>query len=330
MEKCECSVMSRLIDMPNTAESDLASVFSNMLAALAHLHSQRIVHRDIKPDNYLYGGSTTDTIKLCDFGMARILPKSGKLYGKCGTAPYMSPEMVGDRGYNTLTDVWSLGTTCYLMLYGKFPYEARDPEGMLNAIARGVPAPDYESSPQPTGAARTFVSGLLNRESGARPAAEKALRFPYLCLRRHQHSSDNLQSVLHSGEELRKEFMIRADPTEQRTLDELLERLQVKQMNYFSEEVKQTCYLSENSKREDQEVKERSCVRRPTRASTYSGEDNSRHSKLLTSLSLLSVISESTHEGKSECDQCSDSTKSFHDISLSVDCGLDEDYGHDF
>jgi serine/threonine protein kinase len=317
MEKCECSVMSRLTDMPNTNESDLAGVFSNMLAALAHLHLQRIAHRDIKPDNYLYGGHD-NTIKLCDFGMAAILPKSGKLYGRCGTAPYMSPEMVGDAAYSTKTDIWSLGVTCYLMLYGKFPYEARGYDEMVRAIDRGSPAPDYQSSPQPTNAAKSFVSTLLNRQASARPTADMTAQLPYLSL--GQYSSHNMQAVIHSGQEVGKEFQVRADPTQERTLDVLLEKLQAKQVKFFSEG-----YFSEGPKQEDgketTKEKERSQLRRPTRASTFTFDGSSTHTTLYSKLRDLDTISESTHEGKSECDQCSDSTKSFHDISLSVDGG---------
>eukprot|EP00973_Karenia_brevis_P011530 1559628-Karenia_brevis.AAC.1 len=108
-----------------------------MLHGVQRVHAAGVVHRDVKPSNFLLGGDEGWTVKICDFGLAILWqPGCEPLLGSCGTAPYMSPEMLGEAGYGSATDMWSLGVSVYWMLYGEFPY--RPPPGCL-AVPAGSP-----------------------------------------------------------------------------------------------------------------------------------------------------------------------------------------------
>jgi len=184
MELCAECLLERLEKVPCMSGLDLVKILREMLLSIAHLHKARIVHRDIKPDNFLCSAPSGGIVKLCDFGSAVELPKDGILHWPTGTAPYMSPEMIAGTGYSSKTDVWSLGVSAYMILYGSFPYEPTkvSAEAMKKAILSGVPAPTYlpvgehwAPNEEPPARAVNFVRSLLQRSEAERCNSSRAL-----------------------------------------------------------------------------------------------------------------------------------------------------------
>lgn len=187
MEKCDASLMDHLQELPRMSERKIARVFREMLLGIGHVHSHNVVHRDVKPNNFLFGGPSAGTVKLCDFGMASVMPRrGGLLFGSCGTAPYMSPEMIGDKGHGLGTDVWSFGASAYMLLYGDFPYlpAVANAKAMKQVVLRGHPAPKYERCSKdmqpPSELAKAFVQKLLERDPRERVTIQKALHLAFL------------------------------------------------------------------------------------------------------------------------------------------------------
>eukprot|EP00440_Ansanella_granifera_P002262 gb/GFBE01002454.1/.p1 GENE.gb/GFBE01002454.1/~~gb/GFBE01002454.1/.p1 ORF type:complete len:447 (+),score=82.15 gb/GFBE01002454.1/:1-1341(+) len=188
-EKCECSFMDRLVEAEHMSERDLAKIFKHMLEGISHTHAMGIVHRDVKPDNFLWGGPGSSTLKLCDYGLAVLMPKTGRLNGVFGTAPYMAPEMLKGDGYDYLVDVWSVGAVAYLLVFGSFPYsppEASAP-AMKQAIISDNPRLHFPAAGEAQGVvtgslsgALDFTKALLLRDAGSRPSAAEGLRNPFL------------------------------------------------------------------------------------------------------------------------------------------------------
>lgn len=193
MERCDVSFLQALERSPELTEKTMTRFIQEMLQALDAIHRNRVVHRDIKPDNFLCNGADFQ-IKLCDFGLAEILPSSSQtdLKGVYGTAPFMSPEMLSTTGYGALTDIWSLGIIVYVLLFGQFPYQPVEStaKAMKAAILAGVPVPTFkprESRSKPDLAltkisedAVTFLRALLERDSRRRPTAERALQLRWM------------------------------------------------------------------------------------------------------------------------------------------------------
>eukprot|EP00440_Ansanella_granifera_P064635 gb/GFBE01070078.1/.p1 GENE.gb/GFBE01070078.1/~~gb/GFBE01070078.1/.p1 ORF type:complete len:373 (+),score=75.70 gb/GFBE01070078.1/:1-1119(+) len=191
MEKCGQSLMTYFAKVGEFSPLDLAQTFRQMLQPVAFLHSRNIVHRDIKPENYLMAAGSVArnerspmTLKLCDFGMATQAPKNFMLPGRYGTAPYMSPEMAGSMGHSLSTDVWSVGASAYLLLFGEFVYMPKKicSSAMRAAIVFDHPQPRFarRSGQTPESVASNFVSTLLDRNNFTRSCASQALKHPFL------------------------------------------------------------------------------------------------------------------------------------------------------
>jgi len=109
--------------------------------ALGYAHTMGIVHRDIKPANMMYEPES-DTVKVTDFGIARITDSSRTKTGMVlGTPSYMSPEQLGGKRIDGRSDLFSLGVTLYQMLSGRLPFEGESMTQLMFAIANTPHAP---------------------------------------------------------------------------------------------------------------------------------------------------------------------------------------------
>lgn len=80
------------------------SLVAQMFNGLEYLHNMKYIHRDLKPENMLL--DKNNTLKISDFGLATKINFGEKLYAKCGTRLYQSPEFFLKTGYDEKVDVW--------------------------------------------------------------------------------------------------------------------------------------------------------------------------------------------------------------------------------
>lgn len=96
-----------------------------VLDGLEYLHSQKIIHRDLKLGNLFL--SENMCVKIGDFGLATKIDFYGeKKKTICGTPNYIAPEILESKGHSYEVDVWSFGVIIYTLVYGRPPFESKD------------------------------------------------------------------------------------------------------------------------------------------------------------------------------------------------------------
>lgn len=124
MEVCGAGDLLTYVRRRRKLKEDVAKhVFKQVIEGLKYIHSKNILHRDIKLDNILL--TSEGDVKICDFGVSKIVKNGEIMTEQCGTPAYIAPEVFENRGYeNYGSDVWSAGVVLYAMLYGTVPFKA--------------------------------------------------------------------------------------------------------------------------------------------------------------------------------------------------------------
>ncbi|CAF0891933.1 unnamed protein product [Adineta steineri] len=103
-------------------ESQAIHVTRQVLDAVAFLHENNVVHLDIKPQNILLMEKWPSTqVKLCDFGLSRVLTNQ-RLLEMSGTTDFLAPEVVNYEPLTCATDMWNIGVLIYVLVTGHTPF----------------------------------------------------------------------------------------------------------------------------------------------------------------------------------------------------------------
>lgn len=177
-------------------EPCIAVVLKETLSALAYLHDQGHLHRDIKAGNILV--DSTGSVKLADFGVSALIYESNASSGVsrpssslmltdvAGTPYWMAPEVIHSHtGYSLKADIWSFGITALELAHGRPPLSHLPPsKSLMMKITKPFRFSDYEDSrsEQSQKFSKSFkdmVASCLDQDPSKRPSAEKLLKHPF-------------------------------------------------------------------------------------------------------------------------------------------------------
>mmetsp|Transcript_4264 Transcript_4264/g.6252 ORF Transcript_4264/g.6252 Transcript_4264/m.6252 type:complete len:387 (+) Transcript_4264:68-1228(+) len=170
------------------SEEDAAKLVKQILTAVVYLHSQGIVHRDLKLENFLFQTKDADApLKMIDFGLSKHFKYAEVMKDRVGTPYTVAPEVIKGN-YDERCDVWGIGVITFILLCGDSPFGGCDAEGegvSLPQIRANILSGSFSFTPKHiwdniSESAKDFISRMLNTNPDARPAVREVRNMLWL------------------------------------------------------------------------------------------------------------------------------------------------------
>jgi serine/threonine protein kinase len=174
-------VFDKIANMKKYDENIARNLVSDMIKAIAHLHENNIAHCDLKSRNLLLSSNNDDSsVILADFGFAARVYSPKSLTKQCGTPYFVAPEILLQNGYDTQSDMWSVGIIIYSLLSGGLPFTGKTHLELFKAIIKGGFDFNATQWDEVSASAKDLISKLLVKDPSSRLSAHDALRHSWI------------------------------------------------------------------------------------------------------------------------------------------------------
>jgi calcium/calmodulin-dependent protein kinase I len=131
-------LFDEIIERDHFSENEAREAIKALIDAIHYCHKIDITHRDIKPENLLLADKKQGitSMKLADFGLARLLEEDVLASTACGTPGYVAPEILSGKKYGKQCDNWSIGVVLFILLSGSPPFYDEDQNSLFENISK--------------------------------------------------------------------------------------------------------------------------------------------------------------------------------------------------
>eukprot|EP00928_Gymnodinium_smaydae_P000711 TRINITY_DN10275_c0_g1_i1.p1 TRINITY_DN10275_c0_g1~~TRINITY_DN10275_c0_g1_i1.p1 ORF type:complete len:535 (+),score=103.95 TRINITY_DN10275_c0_g1_i1:67-1671(+) len=183
MELCTGGdLFERILKLGHFTEANAASVMQQITRAIFYMHEANVVHRDMKPENFLLlnaGPIDNNVLKIIDFGLSCIAKPGQMMTTKVGTPYYVAPQVL--RGsYDRACDLWSAGVIMYVLLSGYPPFSGKCDAEVFAKVRLGKVKFDKKDWEFISGDAQDMIMKLLHMNPKERLTAEQALHHDWV------------------------------------------------------------------------------------------------------------------------------------------------------
>ena len=173
-------LFNEIVDNAPFPEPIAANIMYQIFSAVNYCHSMNIIHRDLKPENILIEKKEGKkySIKIIDFGTAKLYEKNKSEKKVIGSSYYIAPEVLTE-SYNQMCDLWSCGIILYILLSGKAPFSGKTDSIILEKIKIGKYNMAIKPFENVSSEVKDFIQCLLQKSPNKRITAQKALEHPW-------------------------------------------------------------------------------------------------------------------------------------------------------
>lgn len=160
-------------------ERETKKILRDILRGIFYLHNNKIIHHDLKLENFLIAND--GRVKIADFGVSAALKNfNDKCFSICGTTNYMSPELLQkeNNGHSFEVDIWAIGVSAFLLLTGQYPFGGFENDFIYEKVKNC----DYNfpQNVQLSPEAKSFIDSIFTVDPNRRPKAIDLLKHPFM------------------------------------------------------------------------------------------------------------------------------------------------------
>ncbi|XP_029697042.1 death-associated protein kinase 2 isoform X1 [Takifugu rubripes] len=171
-----------LAQKESLSEEEATQFIKQILDGVEYLHSKRIIHFDLKPENIMLLDRNVPLphIKLIDFGLAHKIEAGVEFKNIFGTPEFVAPEIVNYEPLGLEADMWSIGVITYILLSGASPFLGESKQETLGNVSAMNYNFDEEFFSNTSELAKSFISQLLEKDRRKRMSIQEALNHPWI------------------------------------------------------------------------------------------------------------------------------------------------------
>jgi calcium/calmodulin-dependent protein kinase I len=177
-------LFDQILEKEFFSEGEAREAIRSIINALQYCHDQGIVHRDIKPENLLLQSKEIgiSSLKIADFGLARLLQENTMASTTCGTPGYVAPEVLMQMPYGKECDYWSIGVVAFILLSGTPPFYEEDNFALFEQIKACKYDFEVETWQSVSAEGKDFVSKILVADPKVRLTCQSMLDHPWMSI----------------------------------------------------------------------------------------------------------------------------------------------------